>query len=51
MLMGLANKVMRSHSAPMEQEVKDAHEFADLALQLALEGLLLQTLLINYYSW
>lgn len=41
LLISLANQIMHSphHKAPTDDDLKNAHEFADLALQLALEGL------------
>lgn len=40
LLISLANQIMHSphHKAPTDDDLKNAHEFADLALQLALEG-------------
>ncbi|ODM98797.1 hypothetical protein Ocin01_07874 [Orchesella cincta] len=39
LLISLANQIMHSshHKAPSDEDLKNAHEFADLALQLALE--------------
>lgn len=39
LLISLANQIMHSphHKAPTDDDLKNAHEFADLALQLALE--------------
>jgi hypothetical protein len=41
LLISLANEIMHSHHAPTEEDVKVAHEFADHALKLALEGKLI----------
>lgn len=38
LLISLANQIMHSHRSPTEQDLKIAHEFADHALKLALEG-------------
>lgn len=40
LLISLANQIMHAphHKAPTDEDLRNAHEFADLALQLALEG-------------
>ncbi len=49
LLISLANQIMHSphHKAPTDDDLKNAHEFADLALQLALEGCLFFFLLVH----
>jgi hypothetical protein len=38
MLISLANQIMHSHRYPSDEDIMTAHEFADHALKLALEG-------------
>jgi len=38
LLISLANQIMHTHEVPTDEDMEVAHEFADHALQLALEG-------------
>jgi len=38
MMLGLADQILHSHKYPSDQDIAQAHVFADMALRLAFEG-------------
>jgi len=41
MMLGLANQILHSHKYPSDQDIAQAHVFAETALRLAFEGQLI----------